>query len=82
MGHKVYVPVTAGFDADGNITPIDITWIDGHVYAIDRILDIRRAVSQKGGGLGIRYTCRIGGNTANIWRDDTRWFVESKEAVT
>ena len=81
MSHKVYVPVTANFDADGNITPTDITWIDGHVYEIDRVLDVRRAASLKGGGLGLRYTCRIDGRTTNIWLDENRWFVESKREM-
>ena len=78
MSCKVYVPVTASFDADGNVLPVSLTWVDGHVYEIDRVLDVRRAASLKGGGLGMRYTCRIGGRTTNIWLDDSRWFVESK----
>jgi hypothetical protein len=75
---KVYLPVTAKFDAGGNITPLELTWTDGHVYEIDRVLDVRRAVSLRGGGLGMRYKCRIGGREAFIWLDNDRWFVESK----
>ena len=76
---KVYVPVTASFDADGNIMPVALTWTDGHVYGIDRVLDVRKAASLKGGGLGMRYTCRIGGSTAQIWLDENRWFVVPKQ---
>jgi hypothetical protein len=30
-------------------------------WPFDRVLDVRQAPSLKGGGLGIRYTCRIRG---------------------
>jgi len=76
---KVYLPVTAHFDADGNIRPVALTWTDGRVYEIDRVLDVRRAASLKGGGLGLRYTCRIGGGTAQVWLDENRWFVVPKK---
>jgi hypothetical protein len=79
MSCKTYVPVTAAFDADGNIIPLDITWEDGRRYEIDRVLDVRRAASLRGGGLGMRYTCRIGGRVTYIWLDERRWFVERRE---
>ena len=34
---KVYVPVNLDVDADGNIRPRLIRWIDGRVYEIDRL---------------------------------------------
>ncbi len=79
MNCKTYVPVTATFDAEGNITPLEITWEDGHRYEIDRVLDVRRAASIRGGGLGIRYAVRIDGKTTYIWRDEDRWFVERRK---
>ena len=79
MGHKVYVPMTADFDIDGNVMPVALTWLDGHIYEIDRVLDVRRAASLKGGGLGMRYTCQIDGRTTYIWLDENRWFVEGKK---
>ena len=62
---KINLQVNADFDLDGNIRPRVITWDDGRVYGIDRIMDIRRAASLKAGGLGIRYICRI---RARRWR--------------
>lgn len=59
MVRKVYVEVTAKFDTEGNITPLAVTWEDGTVYEIDKIVDKRRAASLKAGGIGVRYTCRI-----------------------
>ena len=53
---KVYVPVNLDVDAEGNIRPRLIRWIDGRVYEIDRLKHKCRAASTKVGGCGIRYT--------------------------
>ncbi len=47
MARKVYVEVTAKFDTEGNITPLAVTWEDGTVYEIDKIVDKRRVASLK-----------------------------------
>ena len=78
MVRKVYVEVTAMFDTEGNITPLSVTWEDGMVYEIDRILDRRRAASLKAGGIGMRYTCRILGQRSYLYYEEPRWFVEGK----
>ena len=78
MARKVYVEVTARFDVEGNITPLSVTWEDGTVYEIDRILDKRRAASLKAGGIGMRYTCRILGQRSYLYYEEPRWFVEGK----
>lgn len=78
MVRKVYVEVTARFDTLGNLTPLSITWEDGTVYKIDRILDQRRAASLKVGGIGMRYTCRILGRETYLFYEEPRWFVEGK----
>lgn len=78
MARKVYVEVTAKFDTDGNITPLSVTWEDGTVYEIDRILDKRRAASIKAGGIGMRYTCLISGRQSYLYYEEPRWFVERK----
>ena len=78
MARKVYVKVTAKFDTEGNITPLSVTWEDGMVYEIDRILDRRRAASLKAGGIGMRYTCRILGQRSYLYYEEPRWFVEGK----
>ena len=78
MVRKVYVEVTAKFDTEGNITPLSVTWEDGMVYEIDRILDRRRAASLKAGGIGMRDTCRILGQRSYLYYEEPRWFVEGK----
>ena len=35
--------------------------MDGHVYEIQKVTDVRRAASLKAGGAGIRYTCIVDG---------------------
>ena len=78
MARKVYVEVTAKFDTEGNITPLSVTWEDGTVYEIDRILDKRRAARLKAGGIGMRYTCLISGRQSYLYYEEPRWFVERK----
>lgn len=78
MARKVYVDVVAEFDTDGNIKPLRLTWEDGTVYEIDRVLSSCRAASRKAGGIGTRYSCRIMNQMTFIWKEDDRWFVEGK----
>ena len=75
---KTYVDVLAKFESGGTVVPLRIKWEDGRMFTVDSVLDVRRAASIKGGGLGIRYTVRIGGHNTYLWRDDDQWFVERK----
>ncbi len=78
MARKVFVEVTAKFDTEGNITPLSLLWEDGTVYEINRVLDVRRAASLKAGGIGIRYTVKIGGRQSYLYFEGPKWFVEAK----
>ncbi len=75
---KIYVTVDARFAPDGNITPTSVKWADGRVFDIDEIKDVRRAASLKAGGLGMRYTVRIGRSVTYLFLEEDRWFVEAK----
>ena len=75
---KTYVCVRAYFNTEGLIIPETVIWEDGRKFNIDRVLDTRPAASLKGGGCGIRYTCRIGGKQTYIYLDGSRWFVDKK----
>lgn len=75
---KTYVCVKACFNTLGVIIPEIIIWEDGRKFYIDKVLDSRPAASLKGGGCGIRYTCRIKGNETYLYLDGSRWFVERK----
>ena len=78
MSSKIYVDVTARFDADGKILPLVLQWEDGREFEIDKVLDVRPAASLKAGGCGIRYTCRILGQLRYLFLEENRWFVEGK----
>ena len=84
---KVYVPVKADFDADGNIIPTEITWEDGRRYQIDKVLKIRQAAAMRSGGQGDRYTIMINGQQSYLYFERStnltgnnlgKWFVERK----
>jgi hypothetical protein len=75
---KVFVEITAKHDVHGNIKPLTIKWEDGRVLEINRLLDVRQAPSLKGGGQGIRYTCRIRGKQVYLFDEEGKWFVEWK----
>ena len=73
---KINLKVNAEFDIDGTIRPTSIIWEDGRVFAIDRVLDMRRAASLKAGGAGMRYICRICGKTVALFNEEGKWFME------
>lgn len=86
-GFKVYVPVTASFDAGGKLIPTEITWEDGQRYPIDRVTDVRQAAAMRAGGQGDRYTVWIGGRQSYLFFERStktsgdnigRWFVERR----
>lgn len=75
---KRYTEVTARFDIDGRIIPLEIK-MDDESFEVDRVMDIRPAASLKSGGAGIRYTCSINGIRSYLFLEDTRWFVETAD---
>ncbi|MBU2700578.1 hypothetical protein Ga0466249_001670 [Sporomusaceae bacterium BoRhaA] len=73
---KIFVKITAEHDTNGTVRPLEMIWSEGRCFSIDRILDVRKAASLKGGGLGMRYICRICGKQVNLFDDEGRWFIE------
>ena len=79
--HKVYVKVVAEFTPDGRLRPLTVTWKDGRVYEIDRVMDSRRAATLKGGGMGIRYLCEVCGQQIHLFYEENyRWFLVPRGA--
>jgi hypothetical protein len=80
--YKVYVDVLEMHSKDGLVTPLGFVWEDGRKYAVDRVTDIRRAASLKAGGMGLRYTVKIGANVRFMFLEEEggvkRWFMERK----
>lgn len=75
---KIFVQITAEHTIDGKVRPLAIKWEDGRIFEVDRILEVRQAASLKGGGAGIRYTCRICNKQVYLFDDEGKWFVEGK----
>ena len=70
------ITVIAKMQDDGKIIPLTILWNNEKSFEIDKVLDIRKKASTKGGGKGLRYTCKILGHERYLWLDDYIWFVE------
>jgi hypothetical protein len=49
---RVYVEVSARFNTSGSLIPIDLKWVDGTVFEIDKVTDVRQAAALKAGGQG------------------------------
>lgn len=76
---KVYVDVMAEFTQEGKLIPKSIKWEDGRTFEIQKITDVRRAASLKAGGVGMRYTCLICGQSKFLYYEENNlWFVEGK----
>jgi hypothetical protein len=76
---KVYVDVLAEFTREGVMMPCRITWEDGRKYTIDRIKKCERRASRRAGGMGLMYTCMVGGHEVNLfYEENMRWFVTRK----
>ena len=84
---RVYVDVKAAFNASGNLIPLEIRWVDGKVYEIDKVTDVRQAAAMKAGGQGDRYVVWILGKQSYLFFERSgalsgnnlgRWFVEAK----
>jgi len=78
MSRRVYVKVIVEHSPTGTCRPLSVEWEDGHIFQVDRVLDVRMAAATKAGGQGMRYTCRICGHETYIFEDEGLWFVEAK----
>ena len=79
--------IQAAFDAAGNLMPLEIKWVDGEIFEIDKAIDVRQASAMKAVGQGDRYTVWIRSKQSYLFfersgalsgRNLGRWFVESR----
>ena len=70
------INVIAKMCENGKVIPLQILWNDSLTLEIDKILDIRKKASTKGGGKGLRYLIKIKNQERFIWLDDYIWFIE------
>ena len=73
---KCYIEVIAHHALDGSVEPLALVWEDGRVFAVDRVIEKRRAASMRVGGHGLRSTVSICGRERFVWLDDAGWYVE------
>ena len=70
------INVIAKMCESGKVIPLSILWSDTQIFEIDKVIDIRKRASTKGGGKGLRYTCRIKNQERYLWLDEYIWFIE------
>lgn len=77
---KIYVGVIVKFSNDGGMRPMEIIWVDGQRFTIDRVKFVEKAPSKVGGLLTKRFTVIIGGFEKLLYYEEKqeRWFVERK----
>ena len=73
---KVPVGVLAQFDASGRLLPVSITWENGRVYQIDRVLGAR--VSRVNPE-NKRYDVVIHAQQTFLYRTGDQWYMEAGE---
>ena len=71
--NKVFVQVDSERLESGEVVPITISWQDGRIWNIDRVIHSCR--SWDGEFEGIRYTVIIGSAEKYIYRAGHAWYV-------
>ena len=71
-----FIDVVAFMPSTGKVVPRAIIWETGQTFEIDKILDIQKLASTKGGGAGIRFLCKIKGQSKSIFLKGYTWFIE------
>lgn len=72
---KVYVQVNGEFLPDGIVIPKTITWRDGRVWQIAKV--IHTCSASDGEFEVIRYTVLIGSAEKYLYQHGSRWYVDS-----
>ncbi len=70
------IVVIAEMNPNKGVIPLKIIWDNDREFLIDRVIDKRKVASTKGGGVGLRYTCRINGKEKYLYFNEDIWFVE------
>lgn len=77
---KRYVEVLVRFSAAGELRPLSLVH-EGRVWEIERIYSIKQRASQRAGGCGLCYECRIGERRHRLFLEGSRWFIEAPGAA-
>lgn len=71
-----YITIIAKMQSDGVVLPLKLIWETGKIYEIDKVIDMRKKASTKGGGAGIRYLVKIKNKEKYLFLKDYKWFIE------
>ena len=67
-----FIDVEATMQTSGIPIPNKIIWDSGKVYEIDKVLEIKKRASTKGGGAGLRYLVKLKNQGMTILRSGRR----------
>lgn len=76
LNKKIELDILVEHTKDGRSLPKTILWDDGRRFDIDKILDIRQATTLKCGGAGMKLYLQNLWQTACIFNEEDKWFVE------
>ena len=77
MSNSYRVEVIARHLMDGSALPLEIIWMDGRHFTVDKVRHFCKASSLKSGGVGIKYSCRICGKEVVLYDREGKWFLEN-----
>ncbi len=67
--------VLAQFDAEGRLLPVSVTWENGRVYDIDRVLGVRVSRASRDSR---RYDVVIRAQQTCLYRTGDQWYMEAE----
>ncbi|MDD8048313.1 MAG: hypothetical protein PHH04_01800 [Thomasclavelia sp.] len=73
--YKHYIGVINYTNMEGKERPLYIVWNEGIKYKIEKIYRVQEE-SSIAGGCGLMYDCKIQGKRVNLYKQQSRWFIE------
>ena len=73
---KVPVGVLAQFDAGGRLLPVSVTWENGRVYGIEKVLGMRVSRADR---KDRRYDVIIHAQQTCLYRSGDQWYMQSAD---
>ena len=71
-----YLEIIALMKPESPPIPQKLIWDTGQIFDIDKVIDIKKRASTKGGGAGIRYLVKINNHERYLFLKDYNWFIE------
>lgn len=81
-GQRTYVGVGAVADVHGRVRPLWVDWTDGRRFLVDKVVSSRPYRPPGTGSGGTRFVIQTGDTQTQLFYEDPKWYVESKERQT